>query len=126
MSVRTHTGLAEAAAESVDHTFAEWPTRAEWLAAADLEGLPRALADQEWANQERKAPDHRWRNIDRRRLRHHAKFVLDMARQRGQFGAAKKSPRPGPAVSPEAESAYLAEQAEALQRASGYPPEAAE
>jgi len=90
-------GTPEPAAEvpaSAPTAFAEWPMREEWLAAADMQGLPRELAVREWNNQERKAPDQRWRNIDRRRLQHHAAFVLDCARQRGEVGAQKKNSRP--------------------------------
>lgn len=95
-------GTPEPAAEvpaSAPAAFAEWPTREEWLAAADMQGLPREMAVREWNNQERKAPDQRWRNIDRRRLQHHAAFVLDCARQRGEVGVQKKNSRP-PSGSP--------------------------
>jgi hypothetical protein len=103
--------------------FAEWPTREEWLGAADMQGLNRELALREWNNQERKAPDQRWRNIDRRRLQHHAAFVLDMARQRGEVGVQRKNPCPPSANSGDgaATMAAMAAMSANLNNACDYP-----
>lgn len=109
---------------ATEANFAEWPTREEWLSAADLQGLPRELALREWNNQERKAPDQRWRNIDRRRLQHHAAFVLDCARQRGEVGLQKKNPRPPTATGGTGNTAAMAAMAAMsanLNAASEYP-----
>lgn len=81
--------------DALTQDTAEWPSYNEWFAAASMEGLPQPLAKQEWNNQERKAPFERWKNISRHRLRHHAAFVLGMARQRGMGSdSVKKTPAP--------------------------------
>lgn len=61
----------------------EWPTLAEWTAAASMEGLTEAQTTKEWAYQERKVPAERWKGIDPSRLRHHAAYVREQARLRG-------------------------------------------
>ncbi len=107
--------------------FAEWPTREEWLAACDMEALPRELALREWNNQESKTPAQRWRKgsgpIDRSRLRHHAAYVKDFARQRGELGLAEKKFRP-PTTTGNAGAATMAAMEAMgadLTRASEYP-----
>lgn len=117
-------GASTPAAETDGNdSLAEWPAREEWMAAADVQGLPRELALREWNNQERKAPDQRWRNIDRRRLQHHAAFVLDCARQRGEVGLPKKNSRPPAAGAGDngAAMAAMAAMSANLNAASEYP-----
>ncbi len=91
--------------------YAEWPSWEEWRAAASMEGLPDPLAMQEWNNQERKAPNLRWNGISRHRLRHHAAFVLGMARQRGGVPTSKKK-SPAPAGGLNAVAVLLQQQQE--------------
>ena len=61
-------------------TLVEWPKKEEWLAAAEMEGLPAELAEREWNYQESRVPEKRWRGIDRTRLRHYAAMVLSRTR----------------------------------------------
>lgn len=115
-------GDSSSSPESDSHY--EWPTMEEWLGAADMAGMPRVLAMREWNNQERKPPVERWAKTDRQRLRHHAAFVLDCARQRGELEQLKKNSRPpvpGESVGSAMAMEALASMQEDRKRASEYP-----
>jgi hypothetical protein len=60
-----------------------WPTWAEWMGAAEMEGLTPEQIKAEWDNQERKPPAQRWARVDVSRLRFHASFVREQIRLRG-------------------------------------------
>lgn len=100
--------------------FAEWPTREEWFKAAAVQGLPVALAEMEWLNQERKPPVKRWAGVDRTRLQQHASFVLGMARQRGQLGDGQKKSPARPAGSTVDVAAAMAGRVEDVARVAGW------
>ena len=88
---------ARARGDTHSSSVCEWPTRAQWHAAAEMEGMPPHVEDGEWQNQERKVPADRWKGIDPDRLRHHAAFVIRKWRERGAPGPGGQrsgSPRP--------------------------------
>jgi hypothetical protein len=62
---------------------AEWPTREEWMKASEMEGVPEGWAEREWHRQEAMPPAERWKKTDRKRLRHHAAFVMSNGRMWG-------------------------------------------
>ena len=83
--------VSDSVSEEETHTESapEWPTQAEWRAAAEMEGMSQDFIDLEWCNQERKPPESRWKGVDRTRLRAHARAVIGFARMRGQLKPAK-------------------------------------
>jgi len=87
----------------------EWPAKEEWVAAAEMEGLPGELTEREWHYQESRVPEKRWRGIDRTRLRHHAAMVLSKARMSdaGALGKGKPVKAGGRREATEAEIAQL-------------------
>jgi hypothetical protein len=72
-------------------SYAEFPSFAEWQAAASMESLTPVQIQAEWDNQERKTPAQRWKGIDRTRLRRHAAWVLGKIRERTPPRSAAKA-----------------------------------
>lgn len=60
-----------------------WPTREQWVAACERQGVPEHVAQEEWLRQESKPEHERWARVSLDRLPYHAERVLGWWRQKG-------------------------------------------